>query len=216
MARTLHRKLALIVVSAGLLGAGIVYAISHAADFLIVRDPVAHAELAVVLSGDPIRRALAARDLYQQGRVDRIWVIPEPPDPADAELIRLGLLKPDLPPWPVRILAAAGVPADRVRLLAEPADGTIMEARQIRAALSGHPPATLAIITAKTASRRARLIFRRILHPLHVAVSVYPTPHDPFQPDRWWTRPKHALSVVMEYLKLGSNLLTLSLSGDPT
>ncbi|MBI2884911.1 MAG: YdcF family protein [Candidatus Omnitrophica bacterium] len=209
--RTFPRKLALVLACFALLGTT-VYTLRHAADFLIVQDPVEHAELALVLSGDPVRRALAARDLYQQGRVDAILVIPEPPEPTEGELIRLGLLQPNLPSWPLRILAASGVPPAQVRVLPEPADGTITEARRVRAVLADHPPASLVLITSKTATRRARLIFRRVLSPLRIAVWAAPTPYDPFDPNRWWTRPRQALSVVMEYQKLASNMVTLALS----
>ena len=192
----------------GALGA---WAFQRAGAFLVVEDAFRHAELAVVLSGDVIRRPLAARDLYRQGRIDRILVVPEPPDPTDQELIRLGLRDPGAPPISQRILLASGVPREKIAYLPEPAEGTIVEARRVKAFLTADPPSSLVIVTSKFPARRARLIFRRVLRGTVGEVFCYPSPYDPFQPARWWSKPRDALYVVLEYQKLLANLLTLAL-----
>jgi uncharacterized SAM-binding protein YcdF (DUF218 family) len=192
-------RAALIALAAVAVGLGL--CVPRAGGWLVVEDAFDHAEVALVLSGHPISRALAARDLFQQGRVERIIVIPEPPMPFEEELVQLGLWDPTLPPWPERILVASGVPRDRLSALPEPADGTIAEARQTLAFLDGRMPSTLVLITSPFASRRARHIFRRALRRHPVTVLVYPTPYDPVLAERWWRYPRNALNVVMEYLK---------------
>ena len=179
---------------------------------LVVEDPFDRADTAVVLSGSPVVRSLAAAQLYRAGRIGEILVIPEPPEPGREKLIKLRLVDPSLPPMSSRILLASGVPASKIRFLPSPVDGTINEARRVRAFLAGRYPATLVIVTSKFAARRARFIFRRILAPQHVRVLAYPSPDDPFEPDRWWTQPRNALTVVTEYQKLLSNGLTLLLA----
>ena len=179
---------------------------------LVVEDRFERADTAVVLSGSPVVRSLAAAKLYLDGRVGEIVVIPEPPEPGREKLIRLKLLDPSQPPMSKRILLASGVPASKIRFLPSPVDGTISEAQQVRAFLSGRYPATLVIVTSKFAARRARFIFRRILASEHVRVLAYPSPDDPFEPDRWWAQPRNALTVVTEYQKLVSNGLTLLLA----
>ena len=99
----------IVTLCVGMAAAGLFF--PHAGTFLVASDPITHAEIGLVLSGDPIARSLAARDLYHQGRVDRILVIPEPPNLLDGELVKLGLLDPHLPPWSQRVLVASGVPA---------------------------------------------------------------------------------------------------------
>lgn len=183
--------------------------VPQAGRFLVTEDRITHAELALVLSGDPIRRSLAARDLYRQGLVDAILVIPEPPDPLEPELVKLGVLEPNLPPWSERILVASGVPRAKLSFLPTPADGVITEALQVRRFLQGRFPATLVVITSKFASRRAGVVFRHVLKRDPVTVLCYPSPYDPFIPDRWWSHPRNALVVVMEYQKCVVNAFRL-------
>ena len=184
----------------------------HAGAFLIAQDPIDHAELALVLSGDPIRRALAARDLYRQGLVDRVVVIPEPVEPTQDELVRLGLVDPHLPPMSERILTASGVPRDRIAFLPAPADGTITEAVRARRFFGDRRPASLALVTSPCASRRARWIFRTLFARDGVRILSSPSPYDTFQAQRWWSKPRNALNVVMvEYQKLLTNGLQLLL-----
>jgi uncharacterized SAM-binding protein YcdF (DUF218 family) len=195
-------------VGCGLLAAAAAWAVPRAGAFLIVQDAFDRAEVALVLSGGPVARTLAARDLYRQGRVSRIAIIPEPPDPAGEELVKLGLVDP-AHPFSERILTASGVPQDRIAFLPRPAEGTIDEARLSRAFFQGRWPRTLVLITSKSATRRARFIFRRVCRNEPVAILAHPTPYDPFEPRRWWTHPRHALHVVMEYQKFFINALTL-------
>ncbi len=205
--RVLGRRLALGLVVVLILGAlaGILL-IPRAGRFIVAEDPFPYAETALVLSGDPIRRALAARDLYRQGRVGQVLVIPEPSEPAEEELIKLGLMAPSS--LAERILVASGVPRSRISFLPGPADGTIAEAQQVRRFLEGRFPPRLAVITSKFASRRACYIFRRVLSNLEILCS--PSPYDPFDPDRWWAKPRNALTVLMEYQKFFANAVALT------
>lgn len=181
----------------------------RAGQFIVAQDSMAPAETALIPSGDPVRRALAARDLYRQGWVRQILLIPEPPDPIKNELVALGLVDPRLPPISVRILVASGVPRERIAFLPEPVDGTIREAQAVRRFLDGRLPPRLVVITSKFASRRACFIFRRVLHPVEIVCA--PTPYDRFNPARWWVHPRDALTVVMEYQKFLANAVTLAL-----
>jgi uncharacterized SAM-binding protein YcdF (DUF218 family) len=183
----------------------------RAGDLLVVEDPFERAEVAVVLSGQAVARSLAAAELFKQGRVQRIVVIPEPPDPTLPELVRLGLADPDAAPISARILAASGVPRDRIAFLPQPADGTITEAVRIRSHFEHDPPEALVIVTSKSATRRARFIFRRVFEGVPVRILAHPSRVDAFQTRRWWAQPRNALTVVMEYQKFLSNALTLAL-----
>jgi uncharacterized SAM-binding protein YcdF (DUF218 family) len=203
-------KLGLRLLGLLVLGGALAVFVPRAGALLVVEDSFQSAELAVVLSGGPVPRALAAADLFKQRRVERILVIPEPPDPARPELVRLGLVDAGEPPISARILAASGVPKDRITFLPEPADGTITEAQRVREFLRDRRPASLVIVTSKFATRRARFIFSHILGADNIQVLAYPSRLDPFEPRRWWAQPRNALTVVMEYQKLVSNALTLA------
>ena len=183
----------------------------RAGQWLVAKDLVDRADVAVVLSGSPVVRSLAAADLYKQGKVGKILVIPEPPEEGRVQLIALGLLDPNVPPMSKRILLASGVPADRITFLSEPADGTIVEARKVQRffELEGDRPSRVVVISSKFASRRARFIFREVLGRDGMTVLAWPSPYDSFEPEGWWTRPRQALQVAMEYEKLPVNALTL-------
>lgn len=191
----------------------------RAGEFLVVEDVFDHADVAVVLSGLPTSRALAARDLYRQGKVDRILLIPEPPtkiegelvtEVAKQEIVRLGLIEANPPQWAERILVASGVPRSQMSWIPRPANGTIVEASLVRAWLQEEAPRSLVLITSKSALRRARFIFRNVLKRERVQIFCYPPPADPFEPHRWWSQPRQALTVLMEYEKLIVNALTLA------
>lgn len=215
--RRTFRRVVLVLLVALLLAIGLL--VPHAGSWLVVQDPVSHAEAAVVLSGLPTSRAFAARDLYRQGIVERIWVIPEPvqkiegemiTDEIFEELVRLRLVNPSADQWVRRLLTASGVPLEKIVLLPDPAHGTIQEARQLRQAFNGRPPKRLVLITSKSASRRARYIFRRVFQDDGVEILSSPTPYDPFEAGRWWAVPRNALTVLTEYEKLLINVLTLA------
>ena len=188
------------------------FAIAFAGRALVVADPFPEADIVVVLSGDETPRTLAARDLYRAGRARHIVIIPEPPrDPRiEKELTSLGLLDASRASWAERILVASGVPGAAFEFLPEPIDGTINEALGVRRFLADRSAKRIAVVTSKFASRRACLIFRRVLDGR--AVFCSPSPYDPFEPDRWWRQPRNALLVVMEYQKLVANLVTLAVS----
>jgi len=196
----------------------------RAGEFLIVEDAFDHADVAVVLSGLPTSRALAARDLYRQRKVDRILIIPEPPtkiegevvtEAAREELVRLKLVDPRPSQWAERILVASGVPRSHMAWIPQPANGTIVEATLVRAWVRQQPPRSLVLITSKSALRRARFIFRTVLKKEGVQIFCYPPPADPFDPNRWWSQPRQALTVLTEYEKLLVNALTLARNAPP-
>jgi uncharacterized SAM-binding protein YcdF (DUF218 family) len=204
------RKLLVACVVIAAILAVAVGALRYAGEFLVRRDAFGDADVAVVLSGEPGTRTLAARDLYRERRVRRIVVIPEAQrnDATRRELEALGITPP--PPLPPRILLASGIPPAAFDVLPEPIDGTIEEARRIKRHLEGTVAPRIAVITSKFASRRACLIFRRVLRDREIF--CLPTPYDPFEPREWWRQPRDALNVVVEYQKLAANALMLLVS----
>ena len=88
---------------------------------------------------------------------------------------------------------------------------TLEEARGVQEFLKAEkkPPSRLVLVTNKTHTRRARMIFRRILRDHPIEVLAHPTSYDDFDPVRWWSRPKQALHVLNEYVKLCVNSIEL-------
>ena len=198
-----------VLVGVMVIGAAGALAFMNAGRFLVAQDAFEHADMAVVLSGKPIERSLAARDLFRQGKIDRILIIPEPPRAVDTELVSLGLVNAGEPQWSERILAASGVPQDRFSFMISAANGTLEEAELVRKFAAGRPPFALVLITSPASSRRARFIFRRVLDPKQVTVYSYPASSDAFDAQRWWADPRSMLAVVTEYEKMLANAGTL-------
>ena len=180
------------------------------ADFLIIPETIVKAEIAVVLSGGNIPRVLAARDLYKNGLVKNILLIPEPigSSAADTELRRLGinLLKEN--DLTKRILEASKVPSSDVLVLAHSIDGTIKEAEAIKEFLEKHQDVErIVIVTSKLSSQRQCYIFKKIL--IDVEVQCTASAYDTSNMKDWWKHPRRALQVLIEYLKFTANFLTL-------
>jgi len=187
----------------------------HAGRFLVVSDPFERADAGLVLSGQPIQRILAGRDLLLSGRVDRLLVIQEPSAPQVAgELVRLGLLDAERPEWSYRILQLSGAPMDRVVFL-PPAQSTRGEAVVLRGYLRSHRIRRIVLVTDKFHTRRARPLFRWILKGEGVEILSFSNPYDPFEPDGWWRRPLDLRPVLIEYVKLGVNAVVVGLGAVP-
>lgn len=219
--RTLFRRCVFLLCAAAGVGGALFF--PHAGAFLVREDAFTEADVALILSGLPLSRTFAARDLYRDGRVREIWAIPEPlnkiegemvKDQVKEDLVKYGLFDPRRPQWAEQILVAAGVPKPHIRMLPTSANGTFAEARLVREWIRGRPSTTLVLITSKSASRRARMIFRHVLKQEPVRIVAYPTPYDPFEPVGWWTQPRAALSVVMEYEKLIANCLAIAIGNE--
>jgi uncharacterized SAM-binding protein YcdF (DUF218 family) len=208
--RSWKRRLALAALAVVLFMALAGLAVGAGGRFLVESDTFSDADIVVVLSGGQTLRTLTARDLYRAGRVRHILIIPEPPPDLEVkeELIKLGLVDPSEPAFSERILVASGIPRAAFEFLPEPADGTINEARGVRRFLADRPAKRIVVVTSKFASRRACLIFRRVLDGREVYCA--PSSYDRFDPRGWWRQPRDALSVVMEYQKLAANLVSLA------
>lgn len=179
----------------------------YAGEFLVRRDALTRADVAIVLSGEPSTRTLAARDLYRERRIRRIVIIPEAQ--RDAAVQReLDALRIATPPSLVpRILLASGVPSSAFVVLPDAAEGTIEEARRVEAYLRDERSRRIVVITSKFASRRACFIFSRVLKGREIL--CWPTPYDSFEPRTWWRHPRDAMQITMEYQKLVANALML-------
>jgi uncharacterized SAM-binding protein YcdF (DUF218 family) len=209
--RRAARWLTIAVVTVALCGLFVWVAGSYAGTFLVLDQRFDTADIALVLSGDPVVRTLAARDLFREARVRRIVVIPEPPRGAriEAAMATLNLADSRIS-IAEQILIASGVPASAVAFLPEPADGTIVEARRVKQFLKGAPaPRRIALVSSKFSSRRACFIFRQVLKDVEIVCA--PSSYDAFDAHVWWKPPRNALNVVMEYQKFIANVLTLML-----
>ena len=164
---------------------------------LATRDQPIKADLIVVLAGQPVTRALEARDLFARGLSRKILLIPEPPNPLRHELEKLGF---ERQPYSTsqRILMASGVPLSAIDQLPANAGNTKGESRAIEAYAVKHAVRSILLITSPLASRRQCWIFRRALPS--VSVSCQPNSYERIEYDR-----RLILWVMNEYVKFAAN-----------
>ena len=167
------------------------------ATFLDVSEPPRQVDCVQVLGGGADSRPFVAAALVRAGLAKRVLVptVREPLDnldgamPPENELFR-------------RVLAAREVAVESVVNLPGVCDSTLDEARGLAAYLETEPNATVAVVTNAFHTRRARLLFRRVLGPKMKQIHFVAAPDDHFEPESWWRTEEGFVTYVNEYCKL--------------
>ena len=169
------------------------------ARLLTVRDPVARADLVLVLGGEVNTRPFAAAEMYRRGVAPRVVLVRERAGPA----VRQGLY-PSRTDVAVRILRRGGVPDSAIVTLEPPggAASTADEARALRAYLRSTGLRRVAVVTNPYHSRRARIALRRALRGLPAQILMAPAPAWGFTERDWWRSEDGLLAYFGEYVKL--------------
>jgi uncharacterized SAM-binding protein YcdF (DUF218 family) len=100
----------------------------------------------------------------------------------------------------VAVLTKSGVPAESIRVLDDTVDGLNTEVAAIGRFARADRPASLLYVTARSHSRRARWLLRRLM-PEDTTLIVHASADDQFQPDAWWHSRTGSREVAMEYLR---------------
>jgi uncharacterized SAM-binding protein YcdF (DUF218 family) len=165
--------------------------LTAAGRFLVVEDPLAPADVIVVLSGgEGDERVRQAAALYHAGYAPVVVlsgggaVLGE----ATAQILR-------------RQALARGIP-DRALVYERTSTSTGEQARNLREILARRRVRRAIVVTSSYHTRRTRYLFRRAFADSGIDVRVYPVRHDVFDPDGWWTREQDTERVVLEYIKL--------------
>lgn len=167
--------------------------------WLVVEDPLVHADVIVVLSGSIPDRALEAARLYHAGYADHIWISP-PISPAEAlKAMNISYLGEDF--YNEKVLLAKGVPLDAMHILEQPSANTEEEVREISDALRGNNFHQVIIVTSKPHTRRVRTIWRKLARP-DLRLAVRYADDDSFDGAHWWRRTHDGLDVLRESLGL--------------
>lgn len=178
--------------------------LTGAARLLTVRDPVARADLILVLGGEVDTRPAHAAELYRRGVAPRVALVRERAAPA----VAAGLY-PSRTDVAVRILRREGVPDSALVVLAPPggASSTAEEAAALRAHLVRGGARRVVAVTNPYHSRRARMALRRGTRGLPVEVLLSPTPAWSFTERDWWRSEDGLVAYFNELVKLTAYLL---------
>lgn len=167
---------------------------------LVARDPLPpHAQVAISLSAslsERMAREAEAVRLIKDGLTDyallsiaqvSYWGEPAP------ELAR-HYLDRTYPPWI----------ANRVFLCVQEVHSTIEEALVVRHCLEEHGWRSIIVVTSNFHTRRAGMIWRRVLGGAHppFSMSVWGVDDGVFEPDGWWRNRLYAKTWLLELTKL--------------
>ena len=167
--------------------------------WLVVQDPLVHADVLVVLSGSLPERAVEAARLFRAGYADQVW-ISAPASPEQAlKAMKISFLGEDF--YNEKVLLAQGVPADSIRVMARPSANTEEEVRQIAENLRSMDYHTAVLVTSKAHTRRVHLIWRRLVGSEPRLIVRYAS-DDSYDGAHWWRHTRDALDVVRETLGL--------------
>lgn len=159
--------------------------------YLIVSDPLDHADVIVVLSGSRRgERVRQAAELYHRGLAPLVLL-------SGGEEIE-GISIPELQR---RQVLAQRIPASAL-LFEKASTSTGEQSRNLRQILERRGVRRAVIVTSSFHTRRTRLLFRKAFAGSPVEVRVYPVQQDYFNPEEWWTRDDDTESLVLEYIKL--------------
>ncbi|HYL82076.1 MAG TPA: YdcF family protein, partial [Candidatus Acidoferrum sp.] len=153
--------------------------------YLITEQPMAKADIILVLSGGPYLRIPEAARVFHEGIAPAILLTRGPQERGTDDLMRVGIRILDEQENSVKLLEDLRVPRKAILTLQERSDGTRAEMQTVARFLREHPARTVVIVTSKAHTSRAYKIFSTGLGS-GIRLIMRPAGNDPFDPSRWW------------------------------
>jgi uncharacterized SAM-binding protein YcdF (DUF218 family) len=168
--------------------------------WLFREDPLAHADVIVVLSGGLPFRAEGAADVYQQGWAPLVWITK--PDGPQEELAELGVTYVGEEEYNRQAIVHRGAPEAAVQILPGVIIDTQQEIEEISAAMRRTGKRTVIIVTSPEHTRRVRALWQKLAGGNDLTLIVRGASEDPVDLDHWWQNTRDTFSVLREYLGL--------------
>jgi uncharacterized SAM-binding protein YcdF (DUF218 family) len=168
-------------------------------EWLVIQDPLVHADVIIILSGSLPERALQAADVYKAGYADQVWISPPISPEEELKGMNIPYLGEDF--YNEKVLLAKGVPADSIRILERPSANTEEEVREISELLRSNNFHQAIVVSSKAHTRRVRTIWRKLIGSDPRLVVRFAN-GDPFDGAHWWRHTHDGLDVVRETLGL--------------
>jgi uncharacterized SAM-binding protein YcdF (DUF218 family) len=167
--------------------------------WLVVEDPLVHADVIVILSGRLPERAVEAARIFKAGYAEQVWISPPVSPVDDLKAMKISYLGEDF--YNEKVLIAKGVPPDAIRILEYPDANTEAEVRQTAEELRKMDFHSVIIVTSKPHTRRVRTIWRKLVGS-EPRMIVHYAHDDAFDGAHWWRHTQDGLDVVRETLGL--------------
>jgi uncharacterized SAM-binding protein YcdF (DUF218 family) len=178
-----------------------ILALREVGNWLVVEDPIAPADVAVVLSGRMPSRAEEAAKLFKQGLIPEIWIT-RPADPSQTlRALDIDFIGEAF--YNQKVLISLGVPFEKVRVLDQTIFNTQDEIEEVARAARAENLQRVILVTSMPHTRRTRLIWRKLIGS-DPAVIVHFTRSDPYDGAHWWRSTSDALDVVREVLGIAN------------
>jgi uncharacterized SAM-binding protein YcdF (DUF218 family) len=171
----------------------------NAGHWLVREDPLAKADVIVVLSGGLPFRGEGAAGIFKSGYAPAVW-ISKPGGPQE-ELAALGIHFVGEEEYNREILMEEGVPDSAVQIFPDAIANTQEEVEEIAREMRRTGKHTVIIVTSPQHTRRVRALWRKLVGD-DPRVIVRAAPDDPFDADHWWRNTQDVLAVVRESLGL--------------
>jgi uncharacterized SAM-binding protein YcdF (DUF218 family) len=197
----LPRRLRVIILLALLLALviGSVVAFRGVGRWLVRPDPLAPADVIVVLSGTMPARAEEAARIFRMGYSHEVWIT-RPVSSAD-DLARMGIPYTGEEDYNREVLIHEGVPAQAIRILPETIVDTQQEVEEISRDARAEGDTRVMIVTSPQHTRRVKALWLKLVGR-NPALIVRGAPRDGFDADHWWRDTRDAFSVVRELMGL--------------
>jgi uncharacterized SAM-binding protein YcdF (DUF218 family) len=157
--------------------------------YLVLTDPPAQAEVALVLGGDGYgTRILKGCELVRTGVVKKSFV--------SGSMAFYGSTEPKLA---IQFAATKGCPAEYFEPVEGSPDSTRDEAKLVAPELRRRGVSDLVLVTSNFHTRRAGKIFREVLPGVRVHVVAAVDPY--FSPDTWWKTRQGRKTFFFEWVK---------------
>jgi uncharacterized SAM-binding protein YcdF (DUF218 family) len=167
--------------------------------WLVVQDPLVHADVIVILSGHLPDRALEAAQIYRGGYAGQVW-ISQPISPAEElKRMKISYLGEDF--YNEKVLLAWGVPVDAIQILPHPSANTWDEINEISDMMRRYNFHSVIVVTSKPHTRRVRTIWHKFVGSEPRAIVRF-AQDDPYDGAHWWRHTHDALDIVREILGL--------------
>lgn len=174
-------------------------AFRDAGNWLVREDPLAKADVIVVLSGGLPYRANGAANLFKSGYAPEVWV--SRPEGPQQDLAALGIHFIGEEEYNREILVRQGVPEAQITILPDIIINTQQEVNEIAREMRHTGKHAAIIVTSPEHTRRVKALWNKLAgsEPLLIVRSA---PDDPFVAKRWWGNTRDALAVTREYMGL--------------
>jgi uncharacterized SAM-binding protein YcdF (DUF218 family) len=181
------------------LSTAVVVAFRGLGRWLVREDPLAQADLIIVLSGNMPARAEEAAEIFRMGYARDVWITR--PDSPASELADMSVHYVGEEEYSRQVLIHEGVPPEAIRILPDPIVDTEQEIDEVTLRMRLEGLRNTIIVTSPQHTRRVKTLWRKLAGQQLTAI-VRAAPQDGFDANHWWRDTRDTFLVAREIMGL--------------